>query len=65
MGKSELKKIGVCELETYEKYRVNGGAIGIRGAFGIAGVFIYLYNNADDFVQGVKDGFNGQYNYKS
>ena len=59
MEKLDLKNYEVVALDGKDVKLTNGG-----GAFttfiGIATVVIYCYNNADDFVEGFKRGYNGE-----
>lgn len=40
----------------------NGGLIPVGTALSIAGAVIYVYNNWDDFCEGVKRGWNNTVN---
>ncbi|MGF7138629.1 hypothetical protein [Roseimarinus sediminis] len=51
-----LELMGVRELDAVEMRNGNGGSIAL--AIAIAGACIYVYNNWDDLVAGVKEGYN-------
>ncbi len=52
-----LEDYGVQTLESEEVNKTNGGGIGIGTVLAIIGAGIYVYNNWDDFVEGVKEGY--------
>jgi hypothetical protein len=54
MKESDLKKMQLIELTPQEYKNKNGGWIQL--ALAIAAAAIYIYNNADDFVEGFKEG---------
>ncbi len=62
----EMELFGVRELTLPESKHVSGGGIfgGIAALVTVIGACIYVYNNVDDFIQGVKDGYSGEYNYE-
>ncbi len=53
MGKNQM----IENLSKKEMLEVNGGIDPIT-FITLAGAFIYVYNNADDFVEGFKCGYN-------
>lgn len=61
MENVEMNTVGVQELTPTEAKATSGGFI--AKAIAIVGACIYVYNNWDDLVHGVKDGWNGEYNY--
>lgn len=59
MKNLDLNVYGVQEMNAVEMKKTNGGiAWGL--VLAIAGAAIYVYNNADDFVDGVKEGYEDQ-----
>lgn len=56
MGDYNLKNLGVQEIAVIEARQIIGGSI--SAGLAILGAGIYIYNNAGDFIQGVKDGYN-------
>ena len=52
-----LEDYGVQTLESEEVNKTNGGGNGIGTVLAIIGAGIYVYNNWDDFVEGVKEGY--------
>jgi len=50
-----LNDFGVQEIDDSERMEINGGSIAL--ALAVAGACIYVYNNWDDFVAGVKEGY--------
>ncbi len=55
MRNVNLASYGVEELNEVQMREVNGGGFGAFIA--IASACIYLYNNADDFAEGFREGF--------
>lgn len=53
----DLNEFGVQEMNLSELKRENGGHP-ILAAIAIIGAGIYVYNNWDDFCEGVSDGYN-------
>ncbi|MFV0289623.1 MAG: hypothetical protein ACK5IJ_01795 [Mangrovibacterium sp.] len=57
-----MKKFNVLNESKFEKIdrkqmkATKGG--GLMGALAVMGAVVYVYNNWDDFVSGVKDGWN-------
>ncbi len=65
MENYNFKQMGVDTISLAETREIKGGLIGsLAACIAISGAIIYLYNNYGDFVQGVKDGFNGVYKYE-
>ena len=56
MEKLDLKNYEVVSLDEKE-LRTNIGG-GFTTFVAIASLIIYCYNNADDFVEGFKEGYN-------
>ncbi len=54
----ELESLGLTELTNSESVESNGGWWQV--ALAIAGAVIYVVNNADDFIAGVKEGYTTQ-----
>lgn len=57
MKNLDLNAMGVVEMGEVERRNANGGnpwALYLA----IAGAVIYVYNNWDDFTDGVKEGYN-------
>ena len=52
----DLTKFGVQEIHTNEQKLKNGGWW--QAALAAAGAAIYGYNNWDDFVAGLEEGYN-------
>lgn len=55
MKKFEVSALGLQELGGKD-LRTNGGEL-ISLAIALIGATIYIYNNWDDFVDGVKEGY--------
>ena len=54
----DLEQLGVQEMNAREIKETDGGFLQIiAGAIAIAGAIIYIYNNADDFVEGFNEGY--------
>jgi len=51
----KMEKYGLVDLEANELNVINGGGLGL--AIAVLGASIYVYNNWDDFVYGLKEGF--------
>ncbi len=58
MKSLDLKQMGVQELDAKEMKSVDGGNLALGIA--ILGAAIYLYNNREDFIEGVKEGYAKQ-----
>ncbi len=61
MDNVEMNTFQVQEMTSKEVQAISGGFI--AKAIAILSGCIYVYNNWDDLVQGVKDGWNGEYDY--
>lgn len=59
-----MKSIGLTELEPSETILIEGGFIlaAIAAAIAIASAAIYVYNNAPDFAEGFKEGYQSTQN---
>jgi lactobin A/cerein 7B family class IIb bacteriocin len=58
MKKLDLNALGVKEMNHQEMAETDGGWWQL--AIAVATIAIYAYNNWDDFVEGVKEGYNGK-----
>lgn len=63
MENYKMVNLNLKELPFSESKDISGG-FKWPGPFSIIGGCIYLFNNRADFIEGIKDGFNGvEYNY--
>jgi hypothetical protein len=57
MKNLDLNVYGVNKMRNAEMRNTNGGDGGVSIAIALIGAAIYVYNNWDDFVEGVKEGY--------